>query len=62
MYAKGYGNLIQAELTVEGLPAKNGLNACLDCAICSAACPHGIDIHQRIGFLMAMTAGGYKAA
>jgi len=62
MYAKGYGNRVQAELTVEGLPAENGLNACLDCAICSATCPRGIDIHQRIGFLTAMTAGGYKAA
>lgn len=62
MYAEGYGNLIQAESTVDGLPAEHGLNACRDCAMCSATCPHGIDIHQRLGFLMAMTAAGQGAA
>ena len=62
MYAEGYGNLIQAELTVDGLPDEYGLNACRDCAACSATCPHGINIHQRLGFLMTMRAVDHGAA
>jgi predicted aldo/keto reductase-like oxidoreductase len=55
MYAEGYGNLIQAELTVNELPEKYGLNACRDCAICSATCPRGIEIDHRLSSLIAMT-------
>ena len=62
MYAEGYGNLIQAELTVDELPAAYGLNVCRDCATCSAACSHGIDIPYRLGFLMAMTSLGHGSA
>ncbi len=62
MYAEGYGNLIQAELTVDELPEEYGLHVCRDCATCSATCPHGIDIHHRLGFLMAMTSVGHGAA
>ena len=62
MYAEGYGNLIQAELTVDELPEEYGLHVCRDCATCSATCPHGIDIHHRLVFLMAMTSVGHGAA
>jgi len=62
MYAEGYGNRIQAELTVDGLPAERGLNACRECAKCSAACSHGIDIRQRLGFLMGMAADRHDVA
>jgi predicted aldo/keto reductase-like oxidoreductase len=54
MYAEGYGNLIQAELTVDGLPAENSLNACGDCARCTASCRYGINIRERLDSLMAM--------
>jgi predicted aldo/keto reductase-like oxidoreductase len=54
MYAEGYGNLIQAELTVDELPSERSLNACRDCARCTASCRHGINIGKRLDFLMAM--------
>jgi predicted aldo/keto reductase-like oxidoreductase len=54
MYAEGYGNLIQAELTVDALPAEHSLKACLDCATCTASCCYGINIRDRLNFLMAM--------
>ena len=54
MYAEGYGNLIQAQLTVEELPGENSLNACQDCTTCTASCRHGIDIRGRLGSLMVM--------
>jgi predicted aldo/keto reductase-like oxidoreductase len=62
MYAEGYGNLMQAELTIDGLPEAYGLNVCRDCAACSASCRHGIDIHHRLRFLMATTSSGHGAA
>jgi predicted aldo/keto reductase-like oxidoreductase len=62
MYAEGYGNLIQAELTVDELPAAQGLYVCRDCATCSATCPRGIEIGHRLGALMAMTSLGHGGA
>lgn len=48
MYAKGYGNYIQAGITVAELPRKRGLNVCLSCSSCVASCPNGINIGSRI--------------
>jgi len=54
MYAAGYGNLIQAEMTIEVLPAEKNLSACTSCASCSAVCRYGIDIGQRLSSLAAL--------
>jgi len=62
MYAEGYGNLVQAELTIDELPEEYGLNVCRDCSACRATCHRGIDIRHRLGFLMAMTVVGHGAA
>ena len=48
MYAKGYGNYIQAGITVTELPRKRGINVCLSCSSCVASCPNGINIGSRI--------------
>jgi len=51
MYAEGYGNLSQAQQTLEGLPGPQGLKTCRDCTTCSARCPNGIPIGTRIDSL-----------
>jgi heterodisulfide reductase subunit C len=51
MYAEGYGNLIQAELTVDELPTAKGLDACRDCETCTASCRYGINIGERLNTL-----------
>jgi uncharacterized protein len=53
MYAQGYGNLVEANLTLQGLPEERGLGACLDCETCTAVCRQGIGIGDRLRFLMA---------
>jgi predicted aldo/keto reductase-like oxidoreductase len=62
MYAEGYGNLIQAQMTVDELPASCGLNVCRGCERCTATCPQGIEIQRRLDSLMAMTSVGHGAA
>jgi uncharacterized protein len=52
MYAKGYGNCIQARDTIAELPDKHGLNACVDCSTCTASCRTGINISSRINTLV----------
>jgi predicted aldo/keto reductase-like oxidoreductase len=52
MYAEGYGNLIQAEWTIDALPAEHSLKACGECGICTASCRYGISISHRLNFLM----------
>ncbi len=52
MYAKGYGNYIQAKDTLTDLPDKRGLNECLTCASCTASCRTGININNRINTLV----------
>ena len=54
MYAEAYGNLMQAEMTVNDLPRKHGLSTCQDCETCTAACRHGIRISERLRTLRAM--------
>ena len=58
MYAEGYGNLIQAELTMDELPPTQSLNACRDCTACTASCRYGINISERIDTLMAINSIG----
>ncbi len=53
MYAEGYGNLLQAEMTAEVLPEDKGLKTCVECPACSASCPYGIKIYDRLQSLFA---------
>jgi predicted aldo/keto reductase-like oxidoreductase len=52
MYAKAYGNYVQAGLTVAELPRKKGLNVCRSCSSCTASCPNGINIGSRVKTLI----------
>jgi predicted aldo/keto reductase-like oxidoreductase len=54
MYKEGYGNLYQAQMTVSDLPPNRGLAVCTSCPMCTASCPNGIPIHDRLRSLMAM--------
>lgn len=62
MYAEGYGNLIQAELTINELPTECGLNVCQDCITCMASCRFGINIRDRLNFLMALSSIRHRSA
>ena len=53
MYAEGYGNLLQAEMTAEVLPEAQGLKACAECSTCTASCKYGIKIYDRLQSLFA---------
>jgi predicted aldo/keto reductase-like oxidoreductase len=53
MYAEGYGNVVQSDMTAESLPRERGLAVCFDCEACTASCRHGINIRGRLDFLMA---------
>lgn len=52
MYAEGYGNLIQAQMTLEGLSKKRGISVCQECSSCTASCQHGINIDSRVNSLL----------
>ncbi len=52
MYAKGYGNYVQARATIAELPERKGLNICRECSNCSAFCRRGIDIGSRVNALI----------
>lgn len=52
MYAEGYGNLVQAQMTVEELPESSGLQVCQDCSSCTAVCPKGIHVASRLRSLI----------
>jgi predicted aldo/keto reductase-like oxidoreductase len=53
MYARAYGNIIQARTTVSELPQKNSLDQCRKCQSCSAVCRTGINIGSRTQSLIA---------
>ncbi len=53
MYAEGYNNLLQAEMTVEVLPEKKGPKTCTKCSTCTASCKYGINIYDRLQSLFA---------
>ncbi len=52
MYAKGYGNYIQAGMTAAQLPRKRGLDTCRNCPSCTASCTNGINIGSRVNTLI----------
>ncbi|MBD3412953.1 MAG: hypothetical protein GF421_00785 [Candidatus Aminicenantes bacterium] len=52
MYAKGYGNYIQARDTLADLPSQHGLSQCISCSSCTASCQTGININTRINTLI----------
>jgi hypothetical protein len=52
MYAKGYGNYIQARDTIAELPDKYSLKECTNCTQCTASCQTGINISSRINTLI----------
>ncbi len=52
MYARGYGNYIQAGITVAQMPRGAGLNKCRECSACVASCRRGINIGSRVNILM----------
>lgn len=53
MYAAGYGNYIQARMTIAELPAKQGLDVCRDCSVCTAFCRRDINIGSRVKSMIA---------
>jgi predicted aldo/keto reductase-like oxidoreductase len=53
MYAKGYGNYVQARTTIAELPENRGLNVCRECSPCAASCRRDINIGSRIKSLIA---------
>jgi len=53
MYAAGYGNFVQARITIAELPDKKGLNVCRECSSCQATCRRDIDIGSRVKSLIA---------
>lgn len=53
MYAKGYGNYVQARSTVAELPVKQGLDVCRGCSLCIASCRRDINIGSRVKSLIA---------
>ena len=48
MYAEAYGNTIQAEETIGGLPENRGLGVCADCTSCQARCRRDLPIADRV--------------
>lgn len=48
MYAEDYGNLSQAEWTLDTLPENRGLGVCRTCSGCQVSCSHGLDIDRRL--------------
>jgi uncharacterized protein len=52
MYARGYGNYIQARDTLAELPDHYGLSECISCSRCTASCQKGINISSRINSLI----------
>ncbi len=52
MYARGYGNYVQARTTIAELKPEKGLDMCRDCSNCSALCRRGIDIGSRVNTLI----------
>jgi predicted aldo/keto reductase-like oxidoreductase len=47
-YSEGYGNLSQAEWTLNMLPENHGLEACRSCSDCQVNCKHGMHIDRNV--------------
>lgn len=48
MYAEGYGDMALARAAYGEIAVGAGVDACVDCAMCTARCPNGINIAERI--------------
>lgn len=48
MYAEGYGDIELARASYGEIPYSTGVGACGDCGKCTALCPRGIDIAERV--------------
>jgi len=48
MYSEDYGNLSEAEWTLNMLPDNYGLAACGSCSNCPVTCTHGMDIGRSV--------------
>jgi predicted aldo/keto reductase-like oxidoreductase len=53
MYAEGYGNAVQAAMTVVELPIDRGIEVCRSCERCTTVCPNGIPVGRRVRSLLA---------
>ena len=51
MYAAAYANFFQARDTLDEIPRKKGLEACLSCKQCQARCAKSVNIRSRINTL-----------
>jgi succinate dehydrogenase/fumarate reductase-like Fe-S protein len=56
MYAADYGNFPEMRRTLDELPPGSGLQACLSCDECVAACVRSVRIARRLGELKAIFA------
>jgi predicted aldo/keto reductase-like oxidoreductase len=52
MYARAYGNFIQARTTVSEISDTHSLNVCRICSSCRASCRTGINIRSRLQSLI----------
>ena len=53
MYSEGYGNAVQAAVTVAELPFDRGIEVCRSCAGCTSVCRNGIPVGRRVEALIA---------
>jgi len=56
MYAADYGNFCEMRRALDEIPAHRGLQACMDCGACRAACVRGVRIGRRLEELKAIFA------
>jgi predicted aldo/keto reductase-like oxidoreductase len=56
MYAADYGNFSEMRRALDEIPSGQGLQACVGCGECSAACVRGVRIARRLGELQAIFA------
>jgi predicted aldo/keto reductase-like oxidoreductase len=54
MYAAQYGDFRKARRTIDAIPAKRGLQACVNCDTCTAQCANSVDIPTKIDELKLM--------
>jgi len=54
MYAAQYSNFTQARMTLDGIPARQGIANCGACAECTARCSSSINVAGRIDTLKSM--------
>jgi succinate dehydrogenase/fumarate reductase-like Fe-S protein len=53
MYSEGYGNAVQASMTIAELPMDRGIEVCRSCDRCTPVCRNGIPVARRVDTLLA---------